>query len=133
MAAARTSSAPDWRARVRELEGLVGATVAAAESPYVEQVNPDAIRHFARAYGDDNPFYSDPAYAAASARGELIAPPLFPIATGIPGPPDARRRAVHGPGMLRAPPPAAASADRRPLHAPHPGGPRLGAEPSRQD
>src|SRR5947207_7058512 len=126
MAAARTSSAPDWRARVRELEGLVGATVAAAESPYVEQVNPDAIRHFARAYGDDNPFYSDPAYAAASARGELIAPPLFPIATGIPEPPDAGRRAVDVDELLGVPPPAAPSADRWTLHAPLTVGLRLG-------
>lgn len=36
---------------------------------------------FARAIGDDNPVYRDPAYAASSEAGGLIAPPTFTIAS----------------------------------------------------
>jgi hypothetical protein len=35
------------------------------------------IMMFARAIGDPNPIYSDEAYAAASERGGIIAPPTF--------------------------------------------------------
>jgi acyl dehydratase len=46
----------------------------------------DTIRNFARGYGDDNPLYSDPDYAKSAPRGALVAPPLFPIAAGLPLP-----------------------------------------------
>ncbi len=75
---------PGWSDRVRRLAALVGSPVADDSEPHVEQATSDAIRHFARAYGDDNPLYSDATYAAGSVRGGVIAPPLFPIATGIP-------------------------------------------------
>jgi acyl dehydratase len=128
MAAARTSSAPDWRAGVRELERMVGARIAGAEPPYVEEVSADAIRHFAHAYGDSNPIYSDPGYAAASVRSELVAPPLFPIATGIPEAPDDDARDVDVAALLGTPPPTVPSADRWTLHAPITVGLRLGRE-----
>ena len=41
---------------------------------HIEIVNADAIRHFALAYGDDNPLYCDPDYAASSVWGGPIAP-----------------------------------------------------------
>jgi acyl dehydratase len=63
-----------------------GAPIRDSVPPHAEFASVDTIRRFARAYGDDNPLYSDPTYAAASARGGLIAPPLFPIASGIPRP-----------------------------------------------
>jgi len=66
------------------LATLVGAPVLDLVAPYVAIASADAIRRFARAYGDDNPLYSDPAYAAASVRAGLVAPPLFPLATGAP-------------------------------------------------
>lgn len=37
----------------------------------------DTIRHFARAYGDDNPLYTDPEYAQDTKWGGLIAPPTW--------------------------------------------------------
>jgi hypothetical protein len=42
----------------------------------------DAIRHFANGYGDDNPLYCDPDYAAATRWGGLVAPPGFVAAGG---------------------------------------------------
>src|ERR1700761_6382916 len=59
-----------------------------AAPAYVEFASVDSIRHFARAYGDDNPLYSDPDYARQSVVGALCAPPLFPLATGVPVAPD---------------------------------------------
>lgn len=37
----------------------------------------DTIRHYAWGIGDDNPLYTDPAYAATSCWGTIIAPPTF--------------------------------------------------------
>ena len=74
----------DWESRVLQLAGLVGRPVADDAGPHVEYATVDSIRHFARAYGDGNPLYSDPAYATAGPRQVLVAPPLFPIASGVP-------------------------------------------------
>ena len=76
-----------------------------------------AIRLFARAYGDGNPLYSDPRYAEHSVRGELVAPPLFPIATGQPAPPHGAP-AIDIASTLGVEPPGAPSADRWTLHRP---------------
>lgn len=37
----------------------------------------DVIRHYAWGIGDDNPLFCDPAYAAGTRHGTLIAPPTF--------------------------------------------------------
>jgi acyl dehydratase len=82
---------PSWDSRVERLAGLIGRPVVDDASPHVEYATVDSIRHFARAYGDGNPLYSDPDYAADGPRHALVAPPLFPIASGVPvlgdGPP----------------------------------------------
>src|SRR5436190_21736284 len=80
---------PDWVAvgdgePFQSLLSRVGAPIRDVVTPYVTVASADAIRHFARAYGDDNPLYSDPAYARAAPFGALFAPPLFPLATGTP-------------------------------------------------
>lgn len=43
----------------------------------------DAIRHFAHSLGQDNPLYSDPAYAAGTRWSGIIAPPNFHRALGV--------------------------------------------------
>jgi len=45
--------------------------------PFDMPVERGKIREFANAIGDDNPIYSDPAYAAKSAFGSILAPPTF--------------------------------------------------------
>jgi len=45
--------------------------------PHNYEVTWDGVRHFASGYGDDNPLYCDPAYAASTRWGTLIAPPTF--------------------------------------------------------
>ena len=54
--------------------------------PHVEYATIDTIRNFARASGDDNPLFGDARVAARSVRAGLLAPPLFPIATGSTAP-----------------------------------------------
>jgi acyl dehydratase len=68
------------------LEDSVGRPVLDRIDPHVLEASVDTIRLFARAYGDDNPLYSDAEYARAGPRRRLVAPPLFPLATGAPAP-----------------------------------------------
>jgi acyl dehydratase len=66
------------------LRSVVGAELAVNVRPYVEYATVDSMRNFARSYGDDNPLFGDEDYGRASPWGTMVAPPLFPIATGVP-------------------------------------------------
>lgn len=48
----------------------------------------DNIRHFARGYGDDNPLFNNPSYAADTRWGGMVAPPtwLYTVDTAIVAP-----------------------------------------------
>jgi acyl dehydratase len=50
--------------------------------PHNYEVTWDGVRHFAYAYGDDNPLFTDPAYAAGTRWGMLVAPPTFHYTMG---------------------------------------------------
>jgi uncharacterized protein len=74
------------------LEGLIGKPVgsqAVVVGP--DPVNIPMIRHWAAAFEDANPVYTDPEQAAASRFGGIVAPPLMlqtwtmatPVITGI--------------------------------------------------
>jgi acyl dehydratase len=58
------------RARIRVAEPWT-------RKPHYYRPNIDAFRNVAFAYGDDNPLYCDPDYAAHSVWGEPIAPPCM--------------------------------------------------------
>jgi uncharacterized protein len=60
------------------LDALVGAPVGGG-GPAVgpDPVNQPMIRHWAAAFEDANPVYTDPTTAAASRFGEIVAPPLM--------------------------------------------------------
>lgn len=63
--------------------------------PWNTACTPDAIRHFAEGYGDDNPLFVDPAYGPATRWGAQIAPPGFEQTMGYdrsPQPPDGLAR-----------------------------------------
>ncbi|HEX7095193.1 MAG TPA: MaoC family dehydratase N-terminal domain-containing protein [Acidimicrobiales bacterium] len=62
----------------------IGGELAVDTDPHVEVATVDSIRAFARLTGDDNPLYCDEAYGRSSCLGSVVAPPLFPIATGTP-------------------------------------------------
>jgi acyl dehydratase len=52
-------------------------TVHPIDEPFVRYVNADSIRHAARAIGDANPLWIDPAHGARSRHGRCIAPPAL--------------------------------------------------------
>ena len=62
----------------------IGIPVRYSPRSHNEVSSSDSFRHFALAYGDDNPLYTDPAHAGASSWGSSIAPPLYPFTAGIP-------------------------------------------------
>lgn len=73
-----------------ELSALEGQVIRV--EPYNHEASRDSIRHYAWGIGDDNPLWSDPAYAADTKHGDLIAPPTFlysvfdgAIGAGLPG------------------------------------------------
>lgn len=64
-----------FRAR---LDGLVGAQVGAGgPSIAPDPVNQPMIRHWAAAFEDHNPVYTDSAQATATRFGGIVAPPLM--------------------------------------------------------
>ena len=90
------------------LEALVGTPVGeAGPTPGPDPVNQPMIRHWAAAFDDANPVYTDPGFAAGSRFGGIVAPPLMlqtwtlptPVLAGI-----AERGGspvpVEGPGPL---------------------------------
>jgi uncharacterized protein len=99
-----TGNDPSFRER---LDALVGAPLGAGgRSVGPDAVNQPMIRHWAAAFDDANPVYTDPS-AAASRFGGVVAPPLMlqtwtmrtPVLAGI------RERGgtnvpVEGPGPL---------------------------------
>ena len=93
----RTLDAADLAA----LRQCAGIELAVTTPPYVEYATVDSLRNFARSYGDANPLFGDETYGAASPWGTIVAPPLFPTATGVPRPAAvepaaAMRRALRG-------------------------------------
>ena len=70
-------------ATLEEVRRRIGIPVRYSPRNHNEVSSTDSFRHFARAYGDDNPLYCDPQYAAASSWGSQIAPPLYPFASGV--------------------------------------------------
>ena len=63
-----------------ELRGTIGRAVRRGQ-PYIEELNADAIRHFAYGIGDRNPLWTDRDYAESSVHGGLLAPPTILYAT----------------------------------------------------
>src|SRR5262249_4814467 len=58
------------------LRALIGRPIG-APSVAPDPVNQPMIRHWATALEDHNPVYTDPAFAAASRFGGIVAPPLM--------------------------------------------------------
>jgi len=61
----------------------IGIPVRYSPRSHNEVSSSDSFRHFALAYGDDNPLYTDPVYAKASSWGASIAPPLYAFTAGV--------------------------------------------------
>lgn len=62
---------------VAGLRARIGVPQAYPAPPHYRRPGEDAFRQVARAYGDDNPLWSDPHYASASRWKGSIAPPAL--------------------------------------------------------
>ena len=62
-------------AAVARLRERIGVPEPHPQPPHYLDPNVDAFRNVARAYGDDNPLWCDPAHAATTRWEGLIAPP----------------------------------------------------------
>jgi acyl dehydratase len=60
---------------VARLRARIGVPQPHPQPPHYRCPSEDAFRHVAEAYGDDNPLWCDPAYAAKTRWAGLIAPP----------------------------------------------------------
>ena len=65
-----------------------------------EEASRDGVRHYAYGFGDDNPLWCDPGYAARTRWGGIIAPPGFLEGAGltprVPTTPEMRERGRGG-------------------------------------
>jgi acyl dehydratase len=60
---------------IERLRARIGVPEPNPQPPHHRVITTDTFRHVAEAYGDDNPLWCDPAYAAASCWDGPIAPP----------------------------------------------------------
>jgi acyl dehydratase len=65
---------PEKVARMRQRIGIPGKHRLA---PFNRVVHEDTIRHYTNGLGDDNPLFCDPAYAAQSRWGGVVAPVCY--------------------------------------------------------
>src|SRR3954454_17999072 len=63
------------------LRSRIGAPIENTAEPWCHEATRDNIRHYAHGIGDDNPLWCDPAYAAGTRYGGIIALPSFLFAT----------------------------------------------------
>lgn len=62
---------------IERLRARIGVPEPHPVPPHYRRPGEDAFRHVAEAYGDDNPLYTDPVYAASTRWGGLIATPVL--------------------------------------------------------
>jgi acyl dehydratase len=62
---------------LESLRRLIGVPITDSIEPWCTEVSRDNVRHYAHGIGDDNPLWCDPAYAASTKHGGIIAPPSF--------------------------------------------------------
>src|ERR1700704_6265492 len=66
---------------LEDLRKRIGVPITDTVEPWNYEATRDGIRHYAHGIGDDNPLWSDPAYAEKTRYGTIIALPSFLFAT----------------------------------------------------
>ncbi len=64
-----------------DLRQRIGMKIDNMAEPWCHEATRDNIRHYAHGIGDDNPLWCDPAYAAQSHHGGIVALPSFLFST----------------------------------------------------
>lgn len=84
---AEFEKATDYKFREEDIDrakALVGQYAASNRREWLTQATPDAMRNFARSYGDDNPLFASETYGRSTRWGGQIAPPMIGIAMNAP-------------------------------------------------
>ena len=66
---------------LRDLRKRIGVRITDTVEPWNYEATRDNIRHYAHGIGDDNPLWSDPAYAARTKYEGIVALPSFLFST----------------------------------------------------
>jgi acyl dehydratase len=69
---------------IERAKALVGRWSAVGGREFLTTVTPDAMRNFARGYGDDNPLYTTEHHGTTTRWGGQVAAPMIPIALNRP-------------------------------------------------
>jgi acyl dehydratase len=84
---AEFEKATDYSFKEEDIErakALVGHWAPSAAREHLSRVTHDAMRNFARSYGDDNPLYNGEHYGEGTRWGAQIAPPMIGIGLNRP-------------------------------------------------
>jgi acyl dehydratase len=87
MTTAEFEKATDYQFREEDIaraKELVGLYSPSPSREHLTRVTHDAMRNFARGYGDDNPLYNSEDYGKGTRWGAQVAPPMIPIALNRP-------------------------------------------------
>ena len=68
-------------AGLTDLRCRIGVPITNSVEPWNYEATRDAIRHYAHGLGDDNPLWTDPAYAERTRFGTIVALPSFLFST----------------------------------------------------
>ena len=80
---AEFEKATDYQFKEEDIEraqALVGRWSPVGGREFLTTATPDAMRNFARSYGDDNPLFISDEYGTTTRWGAQIAAPMIPIA-----------------------------------------------------
>jgi acyl dehydratase len=69
---------------IERAKALVGSYAPSAAREHLTAATHDAMRNFARSYGDDNPLFNDEDYGESTRWGAQIAPPMIAIGLNRP-------------------------------------------------
>jgi acyl dehydratase len=84
---AEFEKATDYSFKEEDIEratALIGRYSASTAREHLTTATHDAMRNFARSYGDDNPLFNSETYGESTRWGGQIAPPMIPIALNKP-------------------------------------------------
>src|SRR5690606_37338365 len=99
---AEFDKATDYTFKEEDIErakALVGQYAPSGAREHLTEATHDAMRNFARSYGDDNPLYNSETYGESTRWGAQIAPPMIPIALNRPLYGDAPEEKVKRPSF----------------------------------
>src|ERR1043166_8338919 len=68
-------------AGLEDLRKRIGVPIVDTLEPWNYEATRDGIRHYAHGIGDDNPLWTDPAYAEKTKYGSIVALPSFLFST----------------------------------------------------